>query len=60
MKGEQIFDSPLVAFDNSPHSFMTLNIIDSMKVLLPKVTILHVHNSKKVYLPERSKGQAIF
>ena len=53
MKGDKIFDSPFVAFDNSPHSIMVLDIIDSMRQLIPKVNILHVHNPKKIYLLER-------
>lgn len=59
MKGEQIFDSPYVAFDNSPHSLILLDIIDAMKPLLPKLTILHVHNPKKIYLSEAAKGPGI-
>lgn len=60
MKGDRIFDCPFVAFDNSPHSLMVLDIIDDMKQLTPKVNILHVHNPKKVYMLEREKGPAIF
>ncbi len=60
MKGDQIFDNPLVAFDNSQHSFYILDIIDSMKPFIPKISILHVHNSKKLYLNDRFRGPAIF
>jgi uncharacterized protein YcgI (DUF1989 family) len=60
MKGDQIFDNPFVAFDNSAHSLMVLDIIDSMGSAIPKITILHVHNPKKNYLPERAKSTAIY
>jgi hypothetical protein len=50
MKGDEIWDNPLVAYDGSPHSLMVLEAIDDMRALLPRVNILHVHNSKKVYL----------
>lgn len=60
MKGDKIFDCPFVAFDNSPHSIMVLDIIDNMSQLIPKINVLHVHNPKKVYLLEREKGLAIF
>ena len=60
MKGDRIFDCPFVAFDNSPHSLMVLDIIDNLKQVIPKVNIMHVHNPKKVYLLERDKGMAIY
>ncbi len=60
MKGDQIFDSPFIAFDNSPHSLMMLDIIDTMKNVIPKITILHVHNLKKKYLKEKDKGITIY
>jgi len=61
MKGDQIFDSPFVAFDHSEHSLMLLDIIDSMKASMLRVTILHVHNPKKKnYLFEAIKGSGIY
>ena len=60
MKGDRIFDCPFVAFDNSPHSIMLLDIIDNMKLVIPTVNIVHVHNPKKIYLLEREKGHAIY
>jgi len=60
MKGDKIFDCPFVAYDNSPHSVMVLDIIDNMRQLIPKVNILHVHNPKKIYQLEREKGPAIY
>ena len=60
MKGEKIFDNPCVAFDNSPHSHMLLDIIDSMKGAIPKINIIHVHNPKKNYMLDRDKGLAIY
>lgn len=50
MKGDKIFDSPCVAFDNSPHSLMLLDIIDNMKGSVAKVNIIHVHNPQKSYI----------
>ena len=60
MKGDKIFDNPCVAYDNSPHSHMVLNIIDSMKTNIPKMNIIHVHNPKKMYMLEKDKGEAIY
>ena len=60
MKGDKIFDAPCVAFDNSPHSLMLLDILDSMKVSVPKANIIHVHNPKKSYISDKDKGQAIY
>jgi hypothetical protein len=60
MKGDRIFDSPLLAFDNSPHSLMALDLLDSMKGQIPKINILHVHNPRKAYLLNRDKGEAIY
>lgn len=60
MKGDKIFDSPCIAFDNSPHSLMLLDIIDAMKVTIPKVNIIHVHNPKKSYISDKDKGQPIY
>ena len=60
MKGDQIFDSPFVAFDHSEHSLMLLDIIDSMKASVPRINILHVHNQKKNYLFEAIKGSGIY
>lgn len=48
-----------MAYDGSAHSLMVLEAIDDMRAMLPRVNILHVQNSKKVYLAERSKGQAV-
>ena len=56
MKGEKIFDSPFVAFDNSAHSIMVLDIIDTMKVSIPKINIVHVHKPKKSYIFSDKKG----
>ena len=53
MKGDKIFDTPFVAFDNSPHSLMVLDIIDSMRTSIPKISITYVHNPKKNYMLER-------
>jgi len=50
MKGEQIFDNPFVAFDNSAASLTMLDVIDNMKHLIPKITFLHVHKPQKIYL----------
>jgi len=50
MKGDKIFDSPLIAFDNSSLSITMLDVFDNMKNLIPKITILHVHNPSKIYL----------
>jgi hypothetical protein len=60
MKGDKIFDSPLIAFDNSALSITMLDVIDNIKHLIPKITILHVHNSTKIYLQEKSKGPAVY
>lgn len=60
MKGEKIFESPFVAFDNSPHSLLVLDILDSMKAAIPKLNIVYVHNPKKIYLVDRDKGLAIY
>lgn len=60
MRGDKIFDNPCIAFDNSPHSLMLLDIMDSMKGSIPKVNIIHVHNPKKSYIMEKDKGMPIY
>ena len=60
MKGEKIFDNPCIAFDNSPHSLMALEIIDSMKGAIPKMNIIHVQNPRKIYMLDRDKGLSIY
>jgi hypothetical protein len=51
MKGEQIFDCPFVAYDNSNLNFKMLDLIDNIKHLVTRVNILHVHNPQKIYTP---------
>lgn len=60
MKGEQIFDCPFVAFDNSDLNVKMLDIIDNMKHLVNRVTILHVHNPSKIYMPMILRGNAVY
>jgi len=60
MRGDKIFDNPCIAYDNSPHSLMLLDIMDSMKHSIPKVNIIHVNNPKKSYMMDKDKGQPIY
>jgi hypothetical protein len=60
MKGDQVFDSPFVAYDHSELSLKMLTIVDNLKHLLPKLTILHVHNPSKLYLQQNNRGDAIY
>lgn len=59
MKGDQIFDFPFVAFDNSPLNHKMLDLIDNMKHLVTRLTILHVHNPQKKYLLPANRGEKV-
>ena len=37
-----------------------LDIIDDMKHLIPKMTILHVYNPQKIYMLLRERGDAVY
>lgn len=60
MKGEQIFDCPFVAFDNSDLNVKMLDLIDNIKHLVSRVTILHVHNPNKIYMPLNLRGNTVY
>lgn len=60
MKREQIFDNPFIAFDNSLTCYKMLDVIDEMKHLIPKITILHVYKPQKLYVLLKDKGNTIF
>lgn len=60
MKGEQIFDYPFVAFDNSALNLKMLDLVDNMKHLVNRLTILHVHNPQKMYANIRDRGAAVY
>lgn len=60
MKGEHVFDSPFVAFDNSDLNLKMLDLIDNMKHLVTRLTILHVHNPQKMYLNFNERGDGVY
>lgn len=60
MKGEQIFDCPFVAYDHSDLNVKMLDLIDNIKHLVNRLTILHVHNPNKIYMPLILRGNAVY
>jgi len=59
MQDRKLFEKPLVAFDNSELSNRALELIDTIKHLCEKVTLLSVNNSNKLYVQTSLSGQAI-
>jgi len=49
-----------VAYDNSPLNQKMLDLIDNMKHLVNRVTILHVHNPAKLYIHLSERGDTVF
>lgn len=37
-----------------------LDLLDNMKHLVNRVTILHVHNPQKIYMPLTLRGDAVY